>query len=74
MISTAALASAPIYYLKMSHFLFSDVCSIRLDFETFSLLGPASTLEADNAHLCQDSFTVTVNDHSSTTRISAYGI
>ena len=45
---------------------FLDVCSLRLDFETLTILGPATTGEADTTgapapgHLCQDSFTVTV--------------
>ena len=34
----------------------SDVCSVRLDFETFQIRGPATTLEAANAHNCLDSF------------------
>ena len=42
-------------------FAISDVCSLRLDFETFNLLGPADTLETDNAHACQDTFTATVS-------------
>merc|ERR1719367_864222 len=42
-----------------------DVCSLRLDFETLTILGPATTGQADTTgapapgHLCQDSFTVT---------------
>ena len=52
------------YNLKLIGFL--DVCSLRLDFETLTILGPATTGEADTTgapapgHLCQDSFTVTV--------------
>jgi len=34
----------------------SDVCSVRLDFETFQIQGPATTLEALDAHNCVDSF------------------
>ena len=53
-----------VYNLKIFGFL--DVCSLRLDFETLTILGPATTGEADTTgapapgHLCQDSFTVTV--------------
>ena len=42
-----------------------DVCSLRLDFETFTILGPGSTLE-DASHTCQDSFTVTGTSGQST--------
>ena len=38
----------------------SDVCSGRLDFETFQIRGPATTLEAANAHNCLDSFVAVV--------------
>ena len=38
-----------------------DVCSIRLDFETHTILGPGTTNEVDSTHKCQDSFTVTVS-------------
>ena len=38
--------------------LFSDVCSLRLDFETFTTRALANTLETTTD--CQDSFTVTV--------------
>lgn len=34
----------------------SDVCSVRLDFETFQIGGPATTAEALDAHNCVDSF------------------
>ena len=43
----------------------SDVCSLCLDFETFSILGPGSTLE-DAAHTCLDTFTVTGTSGQST--------
>ena len=43
-----------------------DVCSLRLDFETLTILGPAVTCEAETpappGHTCQDSFTVTVRN------------
>ena len=38
----------------------SDVCSGRLAFETFQIRGPATTLEAANAHNCLDSFVAVV--------------
>ena len=44
--------------------LYIDVCFLRLDFETFSIAGPASTDEgvADaDSDLCQDTFDVTVS-------------
>lgn len=34
----------------------NDVCYLRLDFETFNILGTGSTVDAD----CIDTFTVTV--------------
>jgi len=37
-----------------------DICWLRLDFEQFTTLGPADTLEA-NGGACVDTFTVTVN-------------
>lgn len=41
----------------------SDVCFLRLDFETFQIMGPVDTLEADanGGGACVDSFAVTVN-------------
>ena len=37
----------------------NEVCAIRLDFETFTTLGPAGTAEPTAANVpCQDSFTV----------------
>ncbi len=40
----------------------TDVCYLRLDFETFNLAGPASTEEVDNGHGCTpDAFAATVN-------------
>ncbi len=39
---------------------FIDVCMIRLDFETLTLRGPASTAEPDNGHNCLDTFQVEV--------------
>ena len=61
---TLHIEEQSIYNLKLNGFL--DVCSLRLDFETLTILGPATTGEADTTgapapgHLCQDSFTVTV--------------
>jgi len=39
--------------------LFSDICWLRLDLETFSLAGPVGTVEA-NGGVCTDRFAVTV--------------
>ena len=37
--------------------VYLDVCDIRLDFETFTLLGPVNTEEDTTANAaCQDSF------------------
>ena len=36
----------------------SEVCQVRLDFETFNIAGPAATTEATGG-LCVDSFVVT---------------
>ena len=41
--------------------LFLDVCSLRLDFEMFSIRGPAGTVEAGGG-VCDDTFTVTVSN------------
>ena len=35
----------------------SEVCAVRLDFETFTTLGPADTIETGGG-ACQDSFVV----------------
>jgi hypothetical protein len=43
-----------------NNFFSIDVCSIRLDFETFNLLGPLTTVEAATS-VCQDTFKVTVS-------------
>ena len=37
----------------------SEVCSVRLDFDSFTIQGPAATNEPDNGHNCVDSFVVT---------------
>ena len=47
--------------IKFDQFLCPDVCSLRMDFESMTLLGPASTAEPDNGHNCQDTFKVTVS-------------
>merc|ERR1712062_267321 len=36
-----------------------EVCMVRLDFDSFTIRGPAATNEVTNGHNCQDSFTVT---------------
>ena len=43
----------------------ADVCTLRLDFETFNILGPATTLEdgpdaTTGGDACRDTFTATV--------------
>jgi len=38
---------------------FPDVCFVRLDFDTFTIQGPAATNEPTNGHNCVDSFVVT---------------
>ena len=38
---------------------FSDVCWLRLDFESFTLLGPTVTTESQGG-LCTDTFKITV--------------
>lgn len=43
----------------MLSFLLLDVCFIRLDFDSFTIQGPAATNEPDNGHNCVDSFIVT---------------
>jgi hypothetical protein len=44
--------------------LFLEVCYIRLDFESFNLLGPSTTDEATNAGgaCARDAFKVTVSE------------
>ncbi len=39
--------------------LYSDVCWLRLDFESFQILGPATTTEPSGGS-CPDTFTATV--------------
>jgi hypothetical protein len=49
---------------KVIKFFFSsDVCYLRLDFETFTTVGPTLTTEASGG-LCTDSFKVTVTNNS----------
>jgi hypothetical protein len=43
---------------KCPHFVYLDVCWLRLDFETFQTVGPTSTSEPNGA--CPDTFVVTV--------------
>ena len=56
-----------VYFIFL--FCFIDVCSLRLDFETLTILGPATTGEAPTTgatapgHGCQDSFMVTVRNY-----------
>jgi hypothetical protein len=48
----------------------SEVCYLRLDFETFNLLGPVATDEADATNIaCQDSFVVTTTSGVTTPTI-----
>ena len=44
--------------------LFLDVCYLRLDFESFTLLGPSSTDESTTTggSCARDAFKVTVSD------------
>ena len=39
---------------------FLDVCSLRFDFETFTIVGVATTIET-NGGACTDTFQVTVS-------------
>ena len=39
---------------------FSEICFLRLDFETFTIVGPTLTTEATGA-VCTDTFKVTVS-------------
>jgi hypothetical protein len=54
-------------WIFLSHFLtnlcvlFSDICWLRLDFETFNILGPADTAEVLGG-VCADTFKVTVRN------------
>ena len=47
--------------LQLSQIHISAVCWLRLDFDTFSLLGTGATTETNGGE-CQDTFTVTVSD------------
>ena len=40
----------------------SDVCFLRLDFDTFTILGTGNTMESNGGE-CQDVFSVTVRPH-----------
>ncbi len=42
--------------------LYVDVCSIRLDFETFTLLGASADTEEAAGGACTDTFQVTVSN------------
>ena len=46
------------WWLTVYHF--SDVCWLRLDFESFTLLGPTVSTETQGG-LCPDTFKVTVS-------------
>lgn len=40
--------------------MISDICYLRLDFETFAILGPSTTAEEDGGACKADSLTVQV--------------
>ena len=42
-----------------TYLVLADICWLRLDFETFTTLGPADTVETDGG-LCVDKLTFTV--------------
>ena len=44
---------------KTFSYAFSDICQLRLDFETFELNQPPSGTTATTAGTCEDTFTVT---------------
>ena len=48
-----------ITFKKMYLTFFPDVCFVRLDFDTFTIQGPAATNEPTDGHNCVDSFVVT---------------
>ena len=54
-------------------FLQLDVCWLRLDFETFQILGPSSTTEPAGATSCPDTFIVTVNNCSERRAFHRFG-
>ena len=50
------------FWNQKSGFLFiSDVCYLRLDFESFTLLGPADAVETGGGACTRDTFKVTVS-------------
>ncbi len=58
--ATVGLCSNMIFSVVPNFFMLNQgVCFIRLDFETFTLAGPAATGE-ENGGLCTDTFTATV--------------
>ena len=46
---------------KLIYFFISDVCYLRLDFESFTMLGPADTVETLGGACSRDTFKVTVS-------------
>ena len=46
---------------KIRIFFISDVCYLRLDFESFTLLGPADAIETGGGACTRDTFKVTVS-------------
>ena len=41
-------------------FEFLDICYLKLDFETFTIIGTADTLETDGGKCSKDTFKITV--------------
>ena len=50
-----------IFYIFIFYISHSDVCFLRLDFETFTTQGPLNTLEVAGG-ACQDTFTIRVSE------------
>ena len=48
------------YFITLTTVVLSDVCFLRLDFESFTLLGPTVSTETQGG-LCPDTFKVTVS-------------
>ena len=51
-------------FLGTKIFVFSDICTVRLDFESFITAGPTAT---DDSTACVDSFKVTASPSGQTT-------
>ena len=55
-------------------FEFLDICYLKLDFETFTIIGTADTLETDGGKCSKDTFKITVEKINTYNFLLLFGI